>query len=814
MTLLSKLKISQKLPILIVGLAVLSAVVTGYFAVTKAEKDLISAAESKLVALQASRVNALGNYLASIEQDLSSLSKNAYVRQALIDFMKGWNELGVNGISQKDTLQRLYITDNPHPTGSKEELDFAGDGSLYSQVHEYYHPWFRHFLRQRDYYDIFLFSPAGDLVYTVFKELDYATNLNTGEYKDSDLGNAFRAAKNNPNPDQQNFFDFRPYAPSHGAPASFISQAILNDDGSLAGVLVFQMPIARINRVMQLAAGMGDSGETYIVGKDNLMRSDSRFSEDSTILKTKVTGETVDLALDGKDGVQVVADYRGINVFSAYGPLDFKGTRWAILAEIDEAEVMAPINDMKVFSLLTTSIVIVVIAFISLLSSRSIAGPIREAVSATKAISEGNTTIDIKGGHRGDEIGEMAKSLEVLRNVTEKSFAQAQMIEMMPTAVMTVDMNNDFKMNYMNKHSRILLHEIEEHLPCAVNEMIGKSIDIFHKNPEHQRKLISDPNNLPHSARIKVADQTLGLKISALTNQDGEFISPMLTWENITAQAELADMFDENIGGIAKSLSVAAEKLQGSAMEMGQTATQTQESSASVASAAEETSANVNTVSSATEEMTASAKEISQQVGNVASRSNAASSSASNTSDKVNELNVLVGNIGEVVTAIRDIAEQTNLLALNATIEAARAGEAGKGFAVVADEVKKLANETGIKTNEIEERIISIQSATSEAVIAMKEIINNIGDIDAAASTTASAAEEQNSVLNEISRSISEVAAAAQQVSNEIGNVQGGANQTGESSKALSEAADDIANLSNSLTDAVSNFLSEIRSGT
>ena len=153
---LSNLNISQKLPLLIVGLAVLSAAVTGFITVNKAQSDLIHAAKEKLVALQASRVNALSNYLGSIEQDLSSLSKNAYVRQALFDFIRGWNELGFQG-EQEQILQSLYITDNPNPTGSKEELDFAKDGSVYSKVHAEYHSWFRHFLRQRDYYDIFSF---------------------------------------------------------------------------------------------------------------------------------------------------------------------------------------------------------------------------------------------------------------------------------------------------------------------------------------------------------------------------------------------------------------------------------------------------------------------------------------------------------------------------------------------------------------------------------------------------------------------------------------------------------------------------------
>ena len=268
------LNISKKLPVVMVLLIVISSAVSISIALTKSSQDAFKAAENKLTALRESRKVAMESYLDTIEQDLSALAKNDYVKQALIDFKGGWDGLQVN---QTSVLQELYINSNPHPTGSKDELDYASDGSLYSQYHKKYHPWFRHFLRLRDYYDIFLFDTSGNLVYTVFKELDYATNLNSGKYKDTDLGNAFRAAMQNSSVDKQSFFDFKPYAPSHGAAASFISQAIM-EDGKVSGVLVFQMPIARINGVMQVAAGMGESGETYLVGADYLMRSDSRFS--------------------------------------------------------------------------------------------------------------------------------------------------------------------------------------------------------------------------------------------------------------------------------------------------------------------------------------------------------------------------------------------------------------------------------------------------------------------------------------------------------------------------------------------------------
>jgi len=713
-----KLNLSKKLPLIIAGLAGVAVIIATLLLIKDGGKEIVLVEKEKLVALQASRVSALDNYLSSIQQDLSSLSKNEYVRQALNDFNDGWNEIGFKGNPTK-VLQRLYIDDNPNPTGSKEELDYAQDGSVYSEMHAKYHPWFRHFLRQRDYYDVFLIAPNGNLVYSVFKELDYATNLNTGKWKDSDLGNAFRAARDNAKPDQQNFFDFKPYAPSHGAAASFISQAILNDNGSVAGVLVFQMPIARINNVMQLSAGMGESGETYIVGSDYYMRSDSRFSEESTILKTKVEGDTTRKALAGETGVEIVDDYRGISVASAYGPYDFMGTRFAIMAEIDEDEMMIPVNQMKKIAAIEVLILLLISTVIGILVARSIVKPITSMSAAMNELAKDNLDVDIPGTERSDEIGDMAASVQVFKeNGMETKRLQEQQV-------------------------------------------------LAEKQAEEDKKQLMN---------------------------------------------ELADTFDTQVGGTIESLSSSAEKLQQASASMESIASQTQASSNSVGAAAEETSTNVSTVASATEEMTASAQEISKQIADVASKASMASNSANSTSQKVDDLNTLVENIGEVVIAIKDIAEQTNLLALNATIEAARAGEAGKGFAVVADEVKKLANETGKKTEEIENRITEIQAATQDSVQAMQEIIQNISDIDSASTGTASAVEEQNSVIQEITRSISEVSEAAQQVAIEIGNVQGAAGETGQSSQMLKTSADGIAELSGTLSSSVREFLAQIRS--
>lgn len=240
----------------------------------------------------------------------------------------------------------------------------------------------------------------------------------------------------------------------------------------------------------------------------------------------------------------------------------------------------------------------------------------------------------------------------------------------------------------------------------------------------------------------------------------------------------------------------------------------TAEISSAVAAAANEADANVQTVAAATEELTASAREIAEQINTVAQMANNASQEAENTSKEVRNLQEMAVSVGDVVSAIKGIAEQTNLLALNATIEAARAGEAGKGFAVVADEVKKLANETATKTEEIDERVTAIQNAIHTSVKAMDKIIYNVKNIDGATTSVTAAVEEQNAATNEIGRNVSEASMGTQQVSENIVNVQQNAYETGEASRIVLEAASELSELSKELKTQVSGFLAEIRQDT
>lgn len=277
------------------------------------------------------------------------------------------------------------------------------------------------------------------------------------------------------------------------------------------------------------------------------------------------------------------------------------------------------------------------------------------------------------------------------------------------------------------------------------------------------------------------------------------------------AMNELADRFDDHVKDVLSMLTMSIDSMREAAVHLNTSSQETTEASSVVALTAQNADVNVQTVAAATEELTASSQEIAKQVLAVATQAGTASDEALRASETVSNLNSMTGSIGEVVEAIHGIADQTNLLALNATIEAARAGEAGKGFAVVADEVKKLAVETANKTLQIRERVESIEAAIRDSVQAVQKIILNVQIIDESASSVSAAVEEQNSATAEIGRNIAEVSTSTQQVAHTISTVSRNASDAGEKSKLVMNAVNDLGNVSESLQEKIGEFLTTLR---
>jgi methyl-accepting chemotaxis protein len=272
-----------------------------------------------------------------------------------------------------------------------------------------------------------------------------------------------------------------------------------------------------------------------------------------------------------------------------------------------------------------------------------------------------------------------------------------------------------------------------------------------------------------------------------------------------------ADDFESAVGAIVGNVATSATQLESAAGTLTRTAETTQGLSATVAGASEEASSNVQSVASATEELSASVEEIGRQVRESSRIAEGAVTQAQETDARIGKLSKAAQQIGDVVKLINAIAEQTNLLALNATIEAARAGEAGRGFAVVASEVKSLASQTAKATDEISSHILGMQQATQESVVAIKEIGETIGRVSQIASRIAASVEQQSSATQEIARNVQSVAASTQDVAGNIVEVNRGATETGAASGDVLNSAQTLSTESTRLRQELDRFMANVR---
>ncbi len=371
--------------------------------------------------------------------------------------------------------------------------------------------------------------------------------------------------------------------------------------------------------------------------------------------------------------------------------------------------------------------------------------------------------------------------------------------------------NREFEITYINPQSIKQLRQIEHLLPVKVDQILGNKIDIFHKNPEMQRRMLSDPKNLPHRAKIQLGKETLDLLVSAIYDKDGNYQGPMVTWNVVTDRVIMADDFEKSIKAVVDNVKSSSVTMKGSSENMAASAEETSRQAQVVAASSEEATRNVQTVSSAAEELSASISEIARHVQDASEMTSTAVSEAQSTNQTIKALGEASQEIGQVIKVITSIAQQTNLLALNATIEAARAGEAGKGFAVVANEVKELARQTGRATEEISLKISAIQSSTNVAVKAIESISGTIGRINEISTTIAGAVEEQSAATSEISRNVSEAAMGTAEVTNNITSVSKAAEVSGSDANEILKASVTLTEMATQLDVLSSEFLKRMR---
>ena len=602
-------------------------------------------------------------------------------------------------------LQYQYIAANPNPLGAKNNLDRANDGSRYSELHGALHPFLRTALHRFGLYDIFLVEPrGGTIVYTVFKELDFATSLVNGPYAKTRLGDAFRLSWGLDRPGTVALSEFGEYLPSYNDQAAFLGTPIF-DGGKKIGVLIVQVPIDKINSVMTHEGkwkerGLGDSGETYLVSAaDGTPRSVARRAVEDLEGYAKSVGDagfakglvnavaakgtsiglvpiktqaTTDVFEKGIAGFGVYDNYAKVPVLGAYAPLSVLGLKWAIIAEIKSSEAFAPVTAVREKVVVWSTGIAVALLGLGLLIAfsllRSVTRPITKMQATVAAIADGDFTARSQLGG-DDEFGQLSRAFDDLLDDRVARLADAEREN--------EDLNNSV-VQLLQAVAQLSNKDLTAKAPVTAN-VIGTVSDSINLLAHETGRVLSEVTSI--AAQVKLSTERV--------KRQGESVTA-------TAAAERADVerAGENLANANKVM------------------TQVAELAAASNRAAEQATSSTVSALGAVNESVKGMEGIRESIAEAEKR--------------IKRLGERSQEITGIVNLINTIAERTHVLALNASMQAAAAGDAGRGFAVVAEEVQRLAESSRQATQQIAQLVNNIQIETADTINTVNKTISQV----------------------------------------------------------------------------------------
>ena len=536
------LGIRGKLVLVMVGLSAVISVTLSLSSIVQMRTAVEAEARMKLVQVAAVKGDALARYLSMIENDLGLQSRSPEVITALGAFSAAFAQKG----DPIGALQRAYITENPHPAGQKDLLHHAATGTAYDDVHARYHPVLDDLQNVNGYYDVFLIDPQGNVVYSVFKELDFATNLMTGAWRDTGLGDVFRSAMELDAAAPSAFSDFAPYAPSADAPAAFIARPVFAANGTRLGVLAFQMPIDALNAVVGVGDGLGKTGDAFLVGQDGLLRTDAGKTPANDILATKVETSHIADGFAGRAGNDDHRDMIGVDVLSAFVPVQFLGTPWVIMVEQNHDELFAGVNVSRTQQMLIGLCAFGVTLLVGLLIARGLSLPLVGVNRAVEKIAAKDFEAKVPALTRRDEIGGIARALDAFRqnlgaaDIAAKDAAfKGAAFESTGAPMLLTDL--DLKILGANTAFFRLLAENMTDFgltgPALTQEMIaGRNVTFLNFPPAEIVALVGDHTKLPIKKKIPMGNSFVGLLIDLVQAKDGTAIGYVFDIKNQTFQ--------------------------------------------------------------------------------------------------------------------------------------------------------------------------------------------------------------------------------------------------------------------------------------
>lgn len=686
-------------------------------------------------------------------------------------------------------LQNHYIAANPNPLGTKQEYLAATDASSYTQLHRHYHPYLHDIQRRFNFEDIFLVDVnTGFVIYSVLKEVEFASSLKDGPFGKTGLGQVFEQASQGLHGSIA-LIDFAPYLPSYDSQAAFIGTPIYYEEQPI-GVLIFQLSIDSINDILTNRRvwrydESGRTGETYIVAADGTMRNDSRmFIEDKEgylfavqqaglpddiisnieLKDTSVGLQRVDspgtrAAFSGVTGFDLYEDYRGQFVLSAFTPINVPGLQWAIFSNLQEDESLERLetltSEITKVGFLIAVVILVLGGVAGFLFFGRIAAPISHLEVTVTKVAEGDLTAraEIK---TGDELETLSNAFNGLLDDRITALAKAEREnEMLNNSIIEL-LKASFQLSQRDLTVQVpVTEDVTGPLADAINQMATETSKVL----LNVRRITDEVEVASHHVKSQ------GENVSKVAEQEREVVDT--TMAELSAAAEAMNKIAE----VAQSCNDIATQATRSTQTALVTVTSTVDGMGEIREAIHETEKRIKRLGERAQE------------------------------------------ISSIVDIINNIAERTHVLALNASMQAAAAGEAGRGFSVVADEVQRLAESSRNATSQISALVKNIQVETNDTIATMDKTIGQVVEGSRLAERAGEQMKDTQNTTANLVQVVEQIAMASRQqaqISNELreraGTIQLSTQETGKQLEEQTVQTDRLVDFSQQLIESIRVF--------
>ena len=744
----NSMKLTRKLPALMIAISAVAVLLVAAAAYIRAESALSDAARATMRAAANGPAEMLEAITSELSADLNGLSYNRGVIAGLADLARA-TRIDAGGLA---AIRARYVDNNPHSAGERHKLIDGGAGLGYDRIHADLQTELLAWTQAMDYYDVFLIDTDGNVVFSVTKEADFGTNLRTGPWKDSGLARMFDRVIAQPRPGTVVFEDFSTYGPSGDVPAAFIGKHVLGRDGSILGVVAIQLPTAQLNAALVDEDARDASLVSYLVGQDGILRSDLPDTSEDEMLDVSAPVAVLELAKTMEPGFTEGVGINGHPAVIATHPLDVSGTPWTVVTEIGQAELYHPVTVMTYWFLGIGIMVLAATCAVAILAARSVALPLQRLVGDMGTVAR-REACAIGHTDRGDEIGEIARALRDMDQSLNNAEAETRKAEADRIAFLERERLAERAQEEQRRTAEAAEQARQAEFRAEQDRARAEHEAAQERQREAQQKVV---DHLAQSLR-RMADGDLDVTIDEFFSESYKTLRMDFNAAVVALRRIVAEISNSSgrINADVQAIRFATEDL----------AHRTEKS----ASAINHTSSTMTNMTGLVGDTTASIQTVRDLTRDAAKQATAGMEIITHSEAAMMRIQTSSEAITRIIAVIDDIAFQTNLLALNAGVEAARAGDSGRGVAVVASEVRALAQRASDSAREIGQLINDSSQHVRDGVVAMREsggvvesITKSVSAISDSVAQIAGSAEQQEQGIKDVNASLRDLDGATQ----------------------------------------------------